>query len=168
MNFLIPCNMLLPHIVQPTRITSHQKILIDIFSNYFSQDIVSGNLTTTISYEPQFLIAPHVFSNGPNGKTNIFERDLAKFSHEEFILDYFSVDWSHRLKLQNNNIDASFQNFFDSMNNIFGKHTQFKKITKYKLKFRTKPSITPALKKFISIKNKILLFSKEIIFKRNT
>ena len=108
------------------------------------------------------------FSNGPNGKTNIFERDLTKFSHEEFILDYFSVDWSHRLKLQNNNIDASFQNFFDSMNNIFGKHTQFKKITKYKPKFRTKPSITPALKKFISIKNKILLFSKEIIFKRNT
>ena len=41
------------------------------------------------------------------------------------------------------------------MNNIFGKHTQFKKITKYKLKFRTKPSITPALQKFISIKNKI-------------
>ena len=41
------------------------------------------------------------------------------------------------------------------MNNILDKHAPFKKITKYKLKFRTKPWITPALQKFISIKNKI-------------
>ena len=34
-------NMFLTHIVQPTRITSHSKTLIDnIFSNYISQDIV--------------------------------------------------------------------------------------------------------------------------------
>ena len=33
-------NMFLPHIVQPTRITSHSKTVIDnIFSNYISQDI---------------------------------------------------------------------------------------------------------------------------------
>ena len=42
-------NMFLPHIVQPTRITSHSKTLIDnVFFNYISQDIVSGNLTATI------------------------------------------------------------------------------------------------------------------------
>ena len=54
-------------------------------------------------------------------------------------LVYFSVDWPHTLKLQNNNTDASFQNVFDSMDNILDKHVPFKKITKYKLKFRTKP-----------------------------
>ena len=43
-------NMFLPRIVQPTRITSPSKTLSDnIFSNYISQDIVSGNLTTNIS-----------------------------------------------------------------------------------------------------------------------
>ena len=149
--------MFLPHIVQPTRITFHSKTLIDnIFSNYISQDIVSGNLTATISdHLPQFLIAPHIFSNVPNRKTNIFERDRSKFNHEEFILDYFSVDWPHTLKLQNNNIDASFQKIFDSMNNILDKHALFKKITKYKLKFRTKPWISPELQKSIFIKNKI-------------
>ena len=64
MNFLIPSsNMFLPHIAQPTRTTSHSKTLIDnIFSNYISQDIVSGNLTATISgHLPQFLIAPQPF-----------------------------------------------------------------------------------------------------------
>ena len=55
-------NMFLPHIVQPTRITSPSKTLIDnTFSNYISQDIVSGNLTATISdHLPQFLTAPHI------------------------------------------------------------------------------------------------------------
>ena len=60
--------MFFPHIVQPNRITSHSKTLIDnIFSNYISQDIVSGNSTATISdHLPQFVIAPHIFSNVPN------------------------------------------------------------------------------------------------------
>ena len=94
-------NMFLPHIVQPTRITSHPKTLIYIFSNYNSQAIVSGNLTATISdHLPQFFIAPHILSNVPNRKTNIFEDDWSKFNIEEFILDYCSVDWSHTLKFR--------------------------------------------------------------------
>ena len=149
--------MFLPHIVQPTKITSHSKTLTDnIFSNYISQDIVSGNLTAPISdHLPQFLIASHIYSNVPKRKATIFERDLSKFNHEEFILDYFSVDWPHTVELQNNNIDASFQNFFDSINNILDKNAPFKKITKYTLKLRTKPWITPALQKSIFIKNKV-------------
>ena len=149
-------NMFLPHNVQPTRITSQSKTLIDnIFPNYISQDIVSGNLTATISDDlPKFLIAPHIFSNVPNSKTNITECDWSKFNHEEFILDYYSEDWLYTLKLQNNIIDASFQNFFDSMNNIFDKHAPF--ITKNKLKFRTKPWITPALQKSIFFKIRFL------------
>ena len=50
------------------------------------------------------------------------------------------------------------------MNNILDKHALFKNITKYKLKFRTKPWITPALQKSISIKNK---FFKNYIKKKD-
>ena len=77
-------NMVLPYIIQPTRITSHSKSIIDnIFSNYISQEIISGNLTSTISdHLPQFLIAPHIFSNAPNKKSNIFECDWSKFNCE--------------------------------------------------------------------------------------
>ena len=43
-------NVVLPYIIHPTRITSHSKSIIDnIFSNYISQEIISGNLTLTIS-----------------------------------------------------------------------------------------------------------------------
>ena len=67
-------NLFLSYIIQPTRITSHSKSIINnIFFNYISQEIISGNLTSTIP-DPlhQFLIAPHIFSNAPNKTSNIF------------------------------------------------------------------------------------------------
>ena len=43
-------NSFIPYILHPTRITSHSKTLIDnIFSNYISHEIISGNISATIS-----------------------------------------------------------------------------------------------------------------------
>ena len=157
MNSLILCHLIRSYlIIQPTRITSHSKSIDNIFSNYISQEIISGNRTYTISdHLPQFLIAPHIFSNASNKKSNIFERDWSKLNREEFILDFFAIDWPHILKLQNNGTNTSFQNFFVSLNRILDKHAPLKKLSKYKLKFKTKPWITMALQKSISIKNKL-------------
>ena len=42
------CNLLLPHITSPTRITTRSKTLIDnIFSNAYDSTFKSGNLLTT-------------------------------------------------------------------------------------------------------------------------
>ena len=41
------------------------------------------------------------------------------------------------------------------MNRILDKHAPLKRLSKYKLKFKTKPWITMALQKSISIKNKL-------------
>ena len=86
--------MLLPHIVQPTRIRNNSKTLIDnIYSNVITPNNISGNITATIlDHLPQFLIAPDIFSNPPSTKLNIFERDWSKFDQENFIPDYLSVD----------------------------------------------------------------------------
>ena len=47
-------------------------------------------------------------------------------------------------------------NFFETdFSNILDKHTPFKKITRYMLKFKSKLWITTALQKFISIKNEV-------------
>ena len=55
-------NSFIPYILHPTRITSHSKTLIDnIFSNYISHEIISGNITATISdYLPRFSFVPNV------------------------------------------------------------------------------------------------------------
>ena len=50
--------MVLPHNIQPTKVTNNFKILTDnIFSNIFAPDSVSGNLTAKVFDPlPQFVI----------------------------------------------------------------------------------------------------------------
>ena len=69
----------LPHIIQPIRVTSNSKTLIDnIFANIHDPDSVSGNLTATVfDHLPQFVIASIIFSNSPSGsKSNIYQRKI--------------------------------------------------------------------------------------------
>ena len=86
--------MFLPHIVQPTRISTTSKTLIDnIFSNIHTPSSVSGNLTSSISdHLPQFLIVPDIFLNLSSPKSNIYERDWNNFDQENFIFDFVAVD----------------------------------------------------------------------------
>ena len=81
-------NSFLPYILQPNRLTSHSKTLIDnIFSNVISYEVTSGNITATISdLLPQFLFDPNVFSNHL-AKSQIFmkETGLNLFSKTLFL-----------------------------------------------------------------------------------
>ena len=86
--------MFLPYIIQPSRVTSNSKTIIDnIFSN-MSTEIISGNLTATISDQlPLFRIATEIFRYSPSNKSNYFECDWSNFNQENFILNYFSANW---------------------------------------------------------------------------
>ena len=66
-------NSFIPLVLQPTRITSHSNTLIDnIFSNVTDPDIISGNLTATISdHLPQFAKIPNMFGNISGDKSNM-------------------------------------------------------------------------------------------------
>ena len=123
-------NSFIPVILQPTRITSHSNTLIDnIFSNVIDPDIISGNLTATISdHLPQFSIIPNMFGNIPGNKSNIYEIDWSKFDREIFILDYFSVDWEDLLKIDELNADSSTKNFLDKMNMLLDTYVPLKKL----------------------------------------
>ena len=120
----------IPLILQPTRITSHSNILIDnIFSNVIDPDIISGNLTATISdHLPQFSIIPNMFGNIPGNKSNIYERDWSKFDKENFILDYFSVDWEDLLKIDELNADKSIKKFLDKINMLLDTYAPLKRV----------------------------------------
>ena len=157
--------MYLPYILHPARVTSHSQTIIDnIFSNYVSKEAVCGNLTSTIfDHLPQVLFIPSMFSGNPATKSNIFERSWKNVNQAEFLMDYFCKDWSNILNLKHGNVNVSMENFVNNMNDLLDKHVPFKKISKYKLKFKTKPWITPALQKSISIKN--ALFKRYIKLK---
>ena len=122
-------NSFLPYILQPTRITSHSKTLINnIFTNITLLDSISGNLTATISdHLPQYLIIPNIFSNPPSNKSNIYERDWSNFDLQNFILDYFSIDWNETLKIEEQNIDSSTEIFLNKINKLLDNFAPFKK-----------------------------------------
>ena len=81
-------NSFLPYILQPTRLTSHSKTLIDnIFSNVISYEVISGNITATISdHLPQFFLFLMYFQTY-RAKIQIFmkETGLNLFSKTLFL-----------------------------------------------------------------------------------
>ena len=88
-------NSFIPYILNPTRITiSHSKTLTyNIFSNFIFHEIISGNITATISdHLPQFSFVPNILSNSSTQKSNLYERDWSKFKQENFVFYYFDKD----------------------------------------------------------------------------
>ena len=74
-------NSFILYILHHTRTTSHSKTLIDnIFSNLISHEIISGNITATISnHLPQFLFVPNIMSKPSTQISNFYEKDWSKF-----------------------------------------------------------------------------------------
>ena len=94
-----------------------------------------------------------MFGNIP-GK--IYERDWSKFDRENFVLYYFSVEWEDLLKIDELNDDKSTKKFLAKINMLLDTYAPLKRVTKYTLKFKSKPWITLDLQKSISEKNKLL------------
>ena len=67
------------------------------------------------------------------------------------------------LQIDQQSVNLSMESFLNNINSILDVHAPFKKVNMYKLKFKTKPWITPALQK--SILNKSNLLKKFITAK---
>ena len=72
----LSCHLFLPHRRQATRVRTNSKTLIDnLFSNAISPNIISRNITSSISdHLMQFLIASNFSLNPPSLKPIIFEK----------------------------------------------------------------------------------------------
>ena len=118
----------LPHILQPSRVTTNSKILIDtLFSNMAVCDIISGNLTASIlDHLPQFLVAPNVF-NASYPKSNNHERDWSRFDQANFVLDNFSVEWDNFLPSSNTNTEKSYKTFLEKFESLLDTYAPLKK-----------------------------------------
>ena len=134
-------NSFMPLSLQPSRMTSHSNDLIDnIFSNVLDPDIISGNLTATISdHLSQFAIIPNMFGNILGNKSNIYERDRSKFDQENFIVNYFCFDWEDLLKIDDLKTENSTKIYLDKINMLLDTYAPLKRINKYKLKFNSMP-----------------------------
>ena len=134
-------NSFKPYILQQTRTTSHTKALTEsIFSNMVSHEVISGNVTASMSDQlTQFLFAAHVFSNPSLQKSNMYERGFSEHIQTDFLLDFFDKNWSDDLQLDQGDVNLSIESFIGNMNTILDEHEPLKLINKYKLEFKNKP-----------------------------
>ena len=108
----------LPHILEPSRVKTNTKILKEnIFSNITVPRIISGNLTTSISdHLPQFLAAPNFNASYP--RSNNCKNVWSRFDQENFVLDYFSVNWDNLLLSSNTNTEKSYKTFLGQYDSL--------------------------------------------------
>ena len=66
--------------------------------------------------------------NIPGNKSNIYERDWSKFDQENFILDYFSVDWEDLLKINELNAEYLTRIYLDKTNMLLDTYAPLKKL----------------------------------------
>ena len=103
-NFLdtMHCNLLLPHITSPTRITAKSSTLIDnIFSNFFESSLISGNIVTALSdHHAQFLVIANQ-ANIHFEKPHYLFRDFSQIEKNKTAIknQLESIDWNRVLRL---------------------------------------------------------------------
>ena len=86
-------------------------------------------MTATISDNlSQFSIIPNRFGNILVNKSNIYERHWSKFDRENFILDYFSVEWEDLLRTDELNADKSTKKFLDKINMLLDTYAPLKRV----------------------------------------
>ena len=133
----------MPYIIQPSRHTSLSRTLINnIFSNFISKDIICGNITANISdHLAQFLVSQKTFANPPFNKSNVFQRGWKKFDQENVTLDYFDIDWSNLLNLNEENVSLSTNNFLSAMNSLLIGMLLLKKSVNANLNLKQNPGL---------------------------
>ena len=94
------------------------------------------------------------FSDHKGVFENVSERDWSNFDRENFVLDYFNIDWPNILKLDKKMLATNI--FLDTINSVLNKYAPLKKVNKYKIGFKNKPWITSGIQKSIYIKSKLL------------
>ena len=153
-------NFILPYISSPTGVTPRSQTLIDnIFSNIIEDEIISGNITTTISdHYAQFTL----FKNKKSQKKKIakFARNYKTLDKEMFDSELKNTNWKEILKIERGDVDYSFETFNKKHSEILDRHALFKKLSNQDKKLSKKPWITTGI--LNSIKNKNRLYRKVI------
>ena len=145
---------LFPYITQPTRVSSKSKTIIDnIFINFDSDDLISGNLTVSISdHMAQFIQIPNV--KVPLTPKKITKRCFKKFNIDNFKNDLMRINLIDRIK-DDDNPNISMLQLLQTLENLLDVHAPFKELTKNEQKTESKPWLTKGILKSINVKDKL-------------
>ena len=145
-----------PTISLPTRITDSTSTLID--NIYISPDDISyesGNLLSGISdHLAQFLIPVSKEIHEPR-ESNSY-RDWRSWNKFSFVEQFKNTRWRDILRIDSNDVDYSFEKFFEKLSKMIETHVPLKNLSKKQLKRVSKPWITKDIKRSISNRDNLL------------
>ena len=126
---------LLPHMLQPTRVTDHSTTVIDnIFSDNLQDDIISSNVLLTISEHFAQIISVNREQINIK-KINVYQRDYSKFISESFRDDVSIQNWNYF----NTNVNDSFKDFYTKLEASVCRHAALKKLIPREIKIKINP-----------------------------
>ena len=148
-------NFLLPLITIPTKINLGKNTLIDnIFTNHLHPDMKTGNLSIKLSdHLPSFMIVPT--QNHLPKKHNLYSRKCTNFDRENFLLDYFEIDWNNTIAADKEDVNHYLAKFMEKINALLDKYMPLKKVSRKDFKRKYKQWISNTILKKIEHKNKI-------------
>ena len=125
----------------PTRVTPRLQTLIDnIFSN-IEEDIILGNIMSTISdHYIQFVLSKNQIKSKTNIKKANFARNYKSLNKDHFEYDLRNTKWDEILKVNRGDVDFSFGTFLKKFNEILDKHAPYKKLSIQEVKLSKKRS----------------------------
>ena len=137
-----------------TRLTPRFKTLIDnIFSTDTANAVIAGNISATLSdHLAQFLLFP-IKRTKPESKANNYCRNFKRFDPKVFLQDLQNINWHTALKLDEENVDNSFDRFFQIIETLLDTYAPIEKLSRKKQKLMLKPWLTKGI--MTSVKKRI-------------
>ena len=147
---------LLPHILQPTRVTDHSATVIDnIFTNATDFDTTSGNILNQLAdHFSQFLILKKL--NIVHKDSAFYKYDYSNFDKDNFVSDFTKINWNENKNITPGDVNAKFYNFYDKVSICVKKHVPLVKLSRKQLSLQAKPWITVRIELMMAKRDRYL------------
>ena len=132
---------LIPCITSPKCLTPQSKTLIDnIFSTDTANEVITGNILMTSDHLAQFFLFP-IKRTKTEFKGNNYCCNFKRFDPKVFLQDLQNTDWHTALKLSKEDVDNSFDLFFQILETLLDTYAPTEKLSRKKSKVNAKTMV---------------------------
>ena len=132
---------LLPHILQPIRVTDHSATIIDnIFTNATEFNTVSGNILNQLAdHFSQFLVIKKLPITHKDAA--YYQYDYSNFDKSKLLADFSKINWNDTQNLPDD-VNEEFSIFHEKVSQCVRNHVPLTKLSRKKISLRSKPWIS--------------------------
>ena len=129
---------LIPHILQPTRVTDRSATVIDnIFSNVTDYETTSGNILTQVAdHYPQYLILKKVPAIRKDSA--YYTYDYSNFDKDSLLDNFSKVSWNDHDNTRPLDVNKKFRNFQGKVTSCVTSHILVIKVSRKKVALKAK------------------------------